>query len=300
MKIIRTIPLLLICISFFTKVEGQQTSTYAQYLYNGLAINPAYAGYDQLLSSSIFSRFQSVGLEGSPTTQSFSIHAPIKNNKIGLGLQVFRETIGVSKQTGFYGAYSYKIPFEKFTIAVGLQAGATFYKTSYTQLSLNNPGDPLFNEDINSVKPNFGTGAIIYNDKIFAGISAQQLLSTGEKKEIIQEKPLLLYGAYLVEFSHVVKFKPSMLLKFVNGKAVEWNINANFLFNEMLWVGASLRPMNAATFLIEMQIIEQLSFGYAYDITLNELHKVDKGSHEIMLNYKFRFSKKNVTSPRYF
>ena len=84
------------------EVLGQQSAIYSQYLFNNLAINPAYAGHDEVLSLTFLSRFQSVGIDGAPNTQTFSVHTPIRKDKIGLGLQLFHETIGVTRQSGVY------------------------------------------------------------------------------------------------------------------------------------------------------------------------------------------------------
>lgn len=294
----------LIFISLFILVingKAQQSTMYTQYMFNGLAINPAYAGYDGLLSLTALGRLQSVGLEGSPDTQMFTAHAPIINKKIGVGIQFFHEKIGVTEQTGIYGSYSYKIYMEKFTLSFGLQAGVNFYNTNYTSLITFNPGDPVFNEDIRSVTPNMGSGIILSNQRLFVGISMPQMLSAGSQENVIvQEKPLILYGGYAFQLSPGVILKPSMLAKMVNGKPIEWNINAHILIKDILWLGASFRPVNAISLLMQIQITEQLAFGYAYDASVGEISTIEAGSHEIMLNYKFRFSKKGVISPRYF
>ena len=280
---------------------SQQSTIYSQYMFNGLAINPAYAGYDGMLSMTALGRIQSAGLEGSPITQSFSVHSPIVNNKVGVGLQFFHEKIGVTDQTGIYGSYSYRISYKKYTISFGLQAGLNFYNTTYSSLITFNPGDPVFNTDTKSLTPNIGSGVIFSGEKIFAGISMPQMLSAGNKeKVIVQEIPLILYGGYVFDLGSGLKLKPSMLAKFVNGRPVEWNINAHILVKEILWVGASFRPVNALTLMLQLQITEQLSFGYSYDASLGEISSIESGSHELMLNYKFRFSKSGMVSPRYF
>lgn len=280
---------------------AQQSTMYTQYMFNGLAINPAYAGYDGLLSLTALGRLQSLGLEGSPNTQSFTAHTPIVNDKIGVGLQFFHEQIGVTDQTGIYGSYSYKIKMEKFTLSLGLQAGVNFYKTNYTSLVTYNPGDPVFNEDTRTVTPNIGSGAILSNERLFIGISMPQMLSAGNKENVIvQEKPFIVYGGYVFKLSPSILLKPSMLAKMVNGKPVEWNINAHILIKDIVWVGASFRPVNAISFLMQLQITEQLSLGYSYDASVGEISTIEAGSHEFMLNYKFRFSKTGVISPRYF
>lgn len=292
---------ILILSLFSTVLYAQQAGIYSQYMFNGLAINPAYAGYDGMLSITALGRLQSIGLEGSPNTQMLSGHTPIINDKIGVGMQFYHEKIGVTDQTGIYGAYSYKIFLNKLTLSLGLQAGVNFYKTNYSSLITNDPGDPVFNEDTRSTTPNFGSGAMLTGERLFVGISMPQMLSTGKKdKVIVQEKPLILFGGFVFDLAPGLKLRPSMLAKMVNGEAVEWNINGHLLIKEILWVGASFRPVNALTLMMQLQITEQLIFGYSYDASIGEISTINSGSHEIMLNYRFRFSKKGITSPRYF
>ena len=293
--------LLVIGLLFAAYASAQQSSIYSQYMFNGLAINPAYAGQDNLLSLTALARVQSVGLEGAPDTQTFSVHTPVVKDKVGLGLQFFHEKIGVTEQTGVFTSYSYRIKLSQFNISFGLQAGVNFYNTEFSQLVVQNPGDPVFQNDERSVTPNFGSGILVYNKRLFAGISMPQMLSTGDaNKTIVQEKPFMVYGGYTFDLSPALKITPSTLVKITNGRPVEWNINANLIIKDLIWVGASFRPVNTVVGMLQLQLTDQLSLGYGYDITLGELRTIESGSHEFMLNYRFRFSQKDVISPRYF
>ena len=289
----------ILTIMIHQELFGQQSAIYSQYLFNGLAINPAYAGHDEVLSLTFLSRFQSVGLDGAPNTHTFTAHTPVKKDKIGLGVQLFHETIGVTTQSGAYFSYSYRLKYEDYTISLGLQGGANFYNSAYTSLLINDPNDPIFSSDLRSVTPNFGGGAYINNDKMFAGISMPQMLPSTDR-DVIQEKPIFMYGGYVFELSTFLKLRASTLAKIVNGKSVEWDISASFLFYEALWVGLAYRPANAASVLLQLQASEQIQIGYAYDRTLNKLKSVASGSHEIMINYRFQYSQKGMMSPRYF
>ena len=282
-------------------VAAQQSSIYSQYMFNGLAIKPAYAGHDDMLSLTALARIQSVGLEGAPDTQTFSAHTPVVKNKVGVGLQLFHETVGVTDLTGIYASYSYRIKVSSFTLSFGLQTGINFYKTQYTTLNVPDPGDPVFANDESSVTPNFGSGVLLSDKRLFAGISMPQMLSLGDKeKVVVQEKPFMVYGGYTFDLNTFLKLTPSTLVKITNGRPVEWNINANLIINDLVWVGVSFRPVNAVVALLQLQLTDQLSMGYGYDITLGELSSIESGSHEFMLNYRFRFSQKDIISPRYF
>jgi type IX secretion system PorP/SprF family membrane protein len=120
--------------------EGQQHATFSQYMFNGLAINPGYAGSQEAMTANLLSRFQNVGLPGAPNTQSFSIHTPLMNAKIALGLLVVHDKLSVISQTGVNGIYAYRLPLNnKATLSMGLQMGFSSYRADYTELDIYQP-----------------------------------------------------------------------------------------------------------------------------------------------------------------
>lgn len=296
MRYILTI--LIITISW-TGLYAQSEATYSQYMFNGLAINPAYAGSHGSLDLSVLSRFQSVGLQGSPRTQTFTGHAGIMNKRIGLGFLVINDEIGVTQQTGFYMSYAYHIRFDRSTLSLGLQGGGTMVDANYSQLLIRQPGDPLLGEDIRGFKPNFGAGIYYYSDVFYAGISMPQMIDAGVEG-ITQLQPMIVTSGIVLKLNPALKLKPNILFRLIDQKPVEFNYNMNLLIQEVLWLGVSYRPSNSANTIIEVQITDQLRFGYAYEFGINDLNKATNGSHEFLLNFQLRKSKKGVVNPRYF
>jgi type IX secretion system PorP/SprF family membrane protein len=104
--------------------KAQQVATYSQYMTNALAINPAYAGSHEALSATVLARFQNVGLKGSPNTQTFSVHTPLLNKRVALGMLVIHDQLSVINQTGIHFSYAYRIPVSeknKGVLSFGLQ-----------------------------------------------------------------------------------------------------------------------------------------------------------------------------------
>ena len=286
-------------IMVYVPAAAQFEASYSQYMFNGLAINPAYAGSHQSLSMSIISRFQSPGVEGTPNTQTLTAHSGIKGKKIGLGLMVITDKIGVTRQTGFYGSFAYKVKFKKATLSFGLQGGATSVRSDFSQLLIKQPGDPLVSGDIKEIQPNIGSGVYFYSDKYYLGLSMPQMLDE-VNDNITQMKPIILTGGYVFKLTESLKLKPNLLVRLVDQQLVEINYNMNLLIHEILWLGVSYRPTSSVSGLLELQLTNQLRLGYAYDATLGDFSRADSGSHEIMLNYQLRFTKKKVVNPRYF
>ena len=296
MRSILTISLLLLT---WINLYGQSEATYSQYMFNGLAINPAYAGSHESLDLTVLSRFQSMGIEGAPVTQTFTGHTAIVDRRIGLGFLLINDKIGVTQQTGFYLSYAYKIRFDRSTLSLGLQAGGTMVDAKYSQLLIRQPGDPVLGDDIQGFKPNFGAGIYYSSEYFYAGISMPQMINAGEKA-ITQLQPLIFTSGIVFTLNPVLKLKPTILFRVVDQVPVEFNFNMNLLIHEVVWFGVSYRPSNTAIVLLEVQLTDKLRFGYAYDFGINDLSKANTGSHEFMLNYQLRKNKKGVVSPRYF
>lgn len=289
-----------------TEVYSQQVATYAQYMFNGLAINPAYAGNHGVLSATALARFQNVGLPGAPQTQTFSLHSPLLNKRVGLGMLVVHDEISVINQTGVHFSYAYRVPVnKKVTLSMGLQGGMSFYKADYTKLDEYDPNDPAFSEDIREARPNIGAGLMIYTNEYYFGISAPSLINNAfdrgaQFETVYQNKPVLITGGYVFSLHRLLKLKPVFLFKLVDGAPVEFDLNANLLFDEVLWVGVSYKSSKTVSLITQAQVTDQIQFGYSYQITAGPIREVELGSHEIMVNYRFKYNKKGLTSPRYF
>ena len=104
-KIYPIIILLFIGIS----TQAQQLPQFTQYMYNTISINPAYAGNRDALSVVGLHRSQWAGIDGGPVTQTLSVHSPLRNEKVGLGLSVINDNAGYEDYTYVYGDFSYTI-----------------------------------------------------------------------------------------------------------------------------------------------------------------------------------------------
>lgn len=288
-----------------TVAFGQQQAMFTQYMFNGLAINPAYAGSHRTLSVTALARIQWTGVDGAPVTQTLSVHAPINNRRIGLGLLILHDEIGVTKQTGAYGSFSYRIPFEnQGQLAFGIQGGFSSYNARF---SLVSETDPTFSGvDIKEIQPNFGAG-IFYSTKLFyVGFSVPQLVqNTFDKYNPDSDAKLLrhyfLTSGYVFALNKDLMLKPSVLVKAVSGAPVQLDFNVSLLMKETLWVGLSWRSFDSVDALLQFQVSERLQFGYAYDFaTTSDMRRVNAGSHEFMLNYRVVHRESRVKTPRYF
>src|SRR5512133_995525 len=125
----------------FTAVSGQVVPdsaevslgypVYSQYLQNGLLINPAYAGSRGSLSTFLSYRMQWMGIPDAPVFQTISLNAPMKNDKVGLGIMAQFMKFGFTKSQSIYASYSYNISLLKGRISFGIKGGFDRSNTNY-------------------------------------------------------------------------------------------------------------------------------------------------------------------------
>ena len=283
---------------------AQQKAMFSQYMYNGLAINPAYAGSQRSLSMTALVRQQWVGMEGAPSTQTITGHLPIEDKRIGVGLMVMHDKITVTDQTGVYGSYAYKLPMPKGELSFGVQGGFTFYRSLFSEVSQT---DLTFaGADIQESQPNFGFGMYYTTDRFYAGLSIPQLMQARldrgnpDVDGFLIQRHYFIHTGYLFDMGLNFKLKPNVLIKMVSGASVEMDLNANLYYKNLLGLGVSWRTMDAIVAMLHVQVTNNFRFGYAYDITTTSVQKVSYGSHELFLNYRISLAKSKMLTPRYF
>lgn len=306
----RYLILVFIASLFVGKVNAQQEAMYSQYMFNTLAINPAYAGSRNITSATALYRSQWVGIDGAPETLTFTIDAPLQNKKVGLGLQVFSDKIGITQNSGALLSYAYRIRMETGTLSFGLQAGYSQYRAALSSVQLNSysASDVAFNSDINKGLLNLGTGIYYNSDRFYVGLSAPQLLNnqlnnftvTNDNVFRGQALHIFLASGYVFPLSPDFDLKPSVLVKGVKGAPIQADINANLWIKQVFSIGMQYRTSADVAAMVEVQASPQLRLGYSYDRSTTKLVQFNSGSHEIMLRYEFGFEKGKTISPRYF
>ena len=291
---------------FTMHISAQLFPLSDHYTYNALSINPAFAGCHDALSATIQYRDQWFGFQDAPKSQMFSVHAPVNNDRIGLGILINRNTVGIFKETSFLGNYAFRRELYNGKLALGLGFGATAYHFAWDDLAATDADDALLMDNSESaVLPDFSLGAYYYTQKYFIGVSLPLFLShvsggiTGnyKLKNNFSDYNYFLSGGYEIGLGPVVKFLPSVLLKYHPNHAVQVDYNVQIVLKERIWIGMGYRNSDMLVGLVQCQINDQLRIAYSYDYDFGSMGSYKKGSHEILLGYIFRYKRK-VISPR--
>lgn len=293
--------LLLLILSATFTLRAQQQPLNTQYMFNGLIINPAYAGSHKALSTTLHARHQWAGVEGAPRTQTFSGHAPFKDYRIGLGMVISHDRHSIFEENSIHTSYAYRIKMKDGFFAMGLQTSLIQLRSNLTEALALDPGDPLFSADIQNTAFNFGTGLYYVTEKYYWGISVPQILNTRiSDLDDVQinsrrQRNYFLSGGLIFDLNPEVKLRTQGLLKVTQNAPVQLEANVSTIHNDILWLGLSWRSFADASAFVQFQVNDHFRVGYAYDFpTSSEIRSISTGSHELMINYKIKLKKQKI------
>lgn len=324
--VIRLSLILVLFLSCVSVNYAQQDAQFSQYMFNGIYINPAYAGYKGVWNAHFFYRKQWFGFNGAPQTMSFAIEGNANDDRVGLALQVANDAIGATNNTSVYASYAYRIPINtqrNRSLAFGLGGGIVNANVDIQRLDPRQPYDPSIAALAGSkLLPDARFGVFYNSDRFYIGASADRLLSNfwvrkdAEKEHLEFNLHWYLTSGMLVYLSDQVIWKPSILVKDDIYGPTNADINSMFLLGRTLWLGASYRtaiPLynktNLSTDLrksanviaiAEVFVGDKLRIGYSYDYSINTPTLYTNPTHEFSIGYYFKPQLRGLLSPRFF
>jgi len=299
--------LILIFIFFGIDLFAQKDLVMSQYMHNRYTINPAFAGNRE--TTSLFGTFRKkwAGVNKSPNGQYFSGHAPLKKEKIAVGIEIYNQQIAVTGQTGFSFSYTYRLPLaNNKKLAFSLSGGAAFRYANWSDVFLLDElkHDEAFASNESKIAPIIGFGAAWYSNSYFAGFSIPSFFHydayVDETSSFSLDKANYLFtGGYLFNLSNKFGVQPTFLARLNPSETTIVDINATIIYDNMIWLGASYRTTKEYVALVGYQITPQLRFSYSFDYTTGDLATYNNGTHEIALQFDFGF-KVNSPNPKFF
>lgn len=291
---------------------AQQEAMYTHYMYNLMAVNPAYTGYENQMTATLIHRSQWVSIPGAPVFQTFSMQAPTGKN-VGVGFSLVNDRVGPERNIAIKAYYSYTIRSEeKLKISFGLKAGLNMLQIGLTDLTLDNPTDPAFKNNIESTYlPNFGFGVFAYTDHYYFGFSVPDLIQHNYLNNTIfsssdlslQSNKYYFLGGATYAISERVLIKPSGFVSLSKSKeenktlAIEADLSSLVVIDNRFAGGLMLRSKGAMAFLVGIMLTPELEFGYSFDMLISNKKAIyNGGGHEVILKYNFNKKRKHKDS----
>ncbi|AZQ64263.1 type IX secretion system membrane protein PorP/SprF [Flammeovirga pectinis] len=297
---------------------AQQDPQFTQYMFSKPFHNPAAVGMtSDNAEASLLHRTQWLGYEGTfdddgtLNTQFFSLSAPIQSKRLGVGLHIVNDDVGLLSNLEAQVSVSYYVPVKNGTLSFGLRGGVYDRSVNTDRLRFVNDQDPFFKsgEAMNSIVPDVSAGIYYQNERLYAGVAAKHLLESdfvGGINSPFSALGMSFNGMFGMSFdvTNNVVLQPSVLLKSdLNSLSFDFTLLANL--QEWVYVGAGVREIEALSLLAGVYVLKSrtLHIGYAFDYTLENQTAKAPTSHEILLSFSFSaFGSKKpsaIRTPRY-
>jgi type IX secretion system PorP/SprF family membrane protein len=313
--------------------SAQQQPQFTHYGFNGMYLNPAYAGIKGQTEVTLIGRYQYLNLgntqgddNGSPRTGMASFSVPITALSGGVGLAVYYDQAGPVKTTNSALSYSQHIRLGSGRLGIGIQGTYTYLSNgTYRAIDPNDVNVPA--QGASDHKFDAGAGLWYESPKFYAGLSANNLFrsrytfrsngTVGIASQYLGENHAYFTAGYNIEASSSVVITPMVLAKAVlpgdygtkskydNEKNYSFEGGVRATFNDQFWAGVNYRHQESFSGLLGYGFgaDNRYRIGYAFDfIAFNQAARAFS-SHEIMLSLRLPkagpIMRPAIRTPRY-
>lgn len=313
------------CVLNTSLLKAQEQFHSNQFIYSAHAINPAFAGIEDLVNLNLGFRKQWAAIQEAPTNyylgfsgslsgikNAFSdrktlrtsvprLYDKMQNEKgainHGLGVYLSGDSFGPFRRTSLFLGYSFIYSFnDKYKISIGLSTEFSNQRFRADDISVYDPDQDLIYQQYangagNETYLNLNPGLVFYGKKFFIGYSAHQVLNLQLSSEAVSgntEEGIyhFLIAGYNIPLSRQVIFQPSTLVKYNARYPLVADVVLKLKYREVFWGGLSYRYGDAFGFQMGFQMTKKLYVSYSYEASTSDIGPYSKGTHELILGYR--------------
>jgi type IX secretion system PorP/SprF family membrane protein len=290
---------------------AQQDKLITNFMYDKMSINPGKTGIDMnnsICATSIY-RNQWDKVNGAPNSAVLNIEGNFSRSfKGGLGLAFYHDAIGFSRQNNLLLNYSYPIQIGNVgVLGLGLGIGIINYGIEPTWVPPTSINDPSLPTGFAATNLDANFGAYFQGKDFYAGLSSTHLSESLLEKSVAgaDQNYQTARHYYLMggkTFDDVLNGKiDAQVLMRTDLVKLSFDLNTRYFYtinDQVLYGGLSYRNSDAIAVLFGYSPIDRFTVGYSYDITINKLSSVSRGSHEILFKYCFNIPEPKMTYSR--
>lgn len=304
-----------------SRLMAQQFIHQALFADNLNIYNPAYTGIKDQIEINAGARYQWVGINGSPFSQTVNMHMPIYSLKSGIGLTLTNNQQGLQRNTAAGLNYAYVIRKKKFTMGMGVRAGIIqsyldgqniITPTGNYESGNVNHNDPILPiAGVSKIAPDIAAGIVLQSKRAFISLSAlylnePKLNLTATNSPNLVTHYILGFGKKFILNKRFALSNNYLIKSDMSDNQAEGNLLLDY--KQVLKAGVgyriSLFNADAAIAMVSIKLSNKLFASYVYEYPISTLNKITFNSHEILLIYKIDLSTvakpgKIIYNPRY-
>lgn len=295
--LLKTKLLTILLVAVIGSVQAQQDKLVTHFIFDKMSINPGKTGldlYNGICATSIY-RNQWDKVNGAPNSAILNIESNLSRFLPGgIGINFYHDAIGFNRQNNLLLNYSYPLQIGRAgVLGIGVGIGIMNFGQNpdwVPPTTLNDPNLPV-GFSATGLDANFGLYFQAKN--YYAGVSSTHLSAADLSSPISQytsyqtARHYYLMGGY--KFKDVMNgvIDAQMLVR-TDLIKFSADLNARYLFKldgKDAYGGLTFRTSDAIAVMLGYSPMPKMQVGYSYDITINKLASVSRGSHELMVKY---------------
>ena len=275
--------------------SAQQLPQISQFMLNNYTINSAFAGKDSIIEAQLLRRDQWTGITDAPRTFNLSFQGRLKNPKVGIGGTIFTDNAGPTRRMGISLSYAYHLRLsESWKLGLSIAAGAMQFSIDGTRIDLAEEDDPaLYSELRSQLVFDASFSALVYKDEFYFGLTLPQLLqneldlfeSIAEEDNKLKDHYFITTG-YRYDINDTWSLEPAVLLKYVSPAPLKTDVSIRVIYDDKVWLGSTFRTQDAIALFLGYNHNNQISIGYAYDMTTTDIKTFSDSTHELTLGFR--------------
>jgi type IX secretion system PorP/SprF family membrane protein len=292
------ITLLTICLN--GAVMAQQDKIITNYMYDQMSINPGETGINDGICATTIYRNQWDKVSRAPNSTVLNLEANMTRFfPGGIGIALYADRIGFQSQNSVLLNYSYPLELSGYgVLGIGVGVGIMNYGVNP---NWEPPQQGTIGIDM-TLPPEWSATGLDLNFGLFfkgdadyyVGLSATHLSETAVQSATTavtssdwdSKRHYYIMGGKT--FRGVgpgdIQADAKVMTDFAK-TAID--LTGRYMWNNIAYGGIGIRNVEYASILLGYRPLPDLTVGYSYDITMNKLAGVSRGSHEILLKYCF-------------
>ncbi|WP_299759249.1 type IX secretion system membrane protein PorP/SprF [uncultured Pontibacter sp.] len=225
----------------------------------------------------------------------------------GFGLMAMSTETGPLKRGSISASYAYHQPLSRnIKVSAGVQPGIIQYSLDPASVKLANNSlhDPaIYDGRVNEVKFDLTMGLWLYSRNFYAGVAGAQLVpskrqfvadNTVSDNEGSLQQHYYVTGGYRLDVAPYFALIPSVMVKMAQPSPLSVDATMKALYADRLWAGITYRHKESVAAMAGISINHLLDLAYSYDATTSPLGQASAGSHEVVLGFKLRNTRKII------
>ncbi|MBB6610734.1 type IX secretion system membrane protein PorP/SprF [Pontibacter sp. Tf4] len=229
---------------------------------------------------------------------------PSKYKKIrphhGLGVQAASTRTGPLKRGSMSLSYAYHQPLTKsLRVSAGVAPGFIQYSLDPGTVTTAQGNDPaIYDGRVNEMKFDLNMGIWLYSYDFYVGLAGSQLVPS--KRKYINDNSVITdnegrlqqhyfaTAGYRVDVSPYLSVIPSVMVKMAQPSPVSVDATAKVMYANRIWAGVTYRHNESVAAMAGINVSHLFDISYSYDASTSPLGQAHAGSHEVVVGFKLR------------